>query len=81
LKIKEVTVAKNSTNNRSKLLNEALKEIDGEFVSFLDDDDVYYPNFAQVLIKKLLDDETITLVNGKCVVAWYKKYDKFYFVE
>ncbi|HHX99257.1 TPA: glycosyltransferase family 2 protein [Candidatus Dojkabacteria bacterium] len=61
LNIKPI-VLRDKQGNRSYPLNAALKNLDCEYLSFLDDDDIYYPNMGSTLIKALEDnDKTFAL--------------------
>lgn len=50
-------VVRDKQGNRAYPLNVALKNLDCEYISFLDDDDVYYPNMGSTLIKALEDNK------------------------
>lgn len=61
IEIKPVIVS-DKQGNRAHPLNVALKNLDCEYLSFLDDDDIYYPNMGSTLIKALEDnDKTFAL--------------------
>ena len=61
LNIKPI-VLRDKQGNRSYPLNAALKNLDCEYLSFLDDDDIYYPNMGSTLIKALeYNDKTFAL--------------------
>lgn len=46
-------VVREKQGNRSHPLNIALENLDSEYVSFLDDDDIYYPNMGNTLISAM----------------------------
>lgn len=50
-------VVRDKQGNRAHPLNVALKNLNCEYLSFLDDDDVYYPNMGSTLIKALEDNK------------------------
>ena len=56
LNIKPI-VLRDKQGNRAHPLNVALKNLNCEYLSFLDDDDVYYPNMGSTLIKALEDNK------------------------
>lgn len=61
LNIKPI-ILRDKQGNRAHPLNVALKNLDCEYLSFLDDDDIYYPNMGSTLIKALEDnDKTFAL--------------------
>ncbi len=49
---------------RGRPLNRGLELASGEFVSFLDDDDVYYPSFGDALIGCLRDHPEVVVAYG-----------------
>ncbi len=49
----EPIIVKNKQGNRSYPLNVALQKVDSQYLSFLDDDDIYYANFGKDLIHAL----------------------------
>jgi len=58
-------IVKDKQGNRSHPLNVALKNLDCEYLSFLDDDDIYYSNMGTTLIKALEDNnKTFALGRG-----------------
>lgn len=59
-------VIKDRQGNRSYPLNAALKELDSEYVSFLDYDDIYYPKMGSLLIS-LLEKEKKTFAVGRSI--------------
>lgn len=66
----------NRRENRGKAfsLNEALREVDGKYIAYLDDDDLYYPFHIEALVNAL-ENET------DCKVAYsdlYKTYCKVF---
>jgi len=68
LNIKPI-VLRDKQGNRSYPLNAALKNLDCEYLSFLDDDDIYYPNMGSTLIKALEDNKkTFALGRGIDVI-------------
>jgi hypothetical protein len=58
---------------RGALLNRALETVRSRYVSFLDYDDVVYPNHAEILIRDLRADDHACLAAsfGGCVQAFY----------
>lgn len=50
--------------HRGRPLNRGLELASGEFVSFLDDDDVYYPSFGDALIGCLRDHPEVVVAYG-----------------
>jgi methionine biosynthesis protein MetW len=59
-----VTVVPPHQAERGRPLNWGLEQADGEFISFLDDDDVYYPSFGDALISCLRDHPEVTVAYG-----------------
>lgn len=53
----KIVVARKKQGIRSYPLNVALKYLDGEFVSFLDHDDIYYPYMGTILINHLKNEK------------------------
>lgn len=77
--IKEVALGKEGTN-RSQLMNKALEVVDGEFLSFLDDDDVYYPAFSR-LVTDLSTDESCDFLFGNSITAHVSPYPGWNYVQ
>lgn len=46
-------IIKEKQGNRSHPLNVALKSLNSDFVSFLDNDDIYYPHMGKILIEEI----------------------------
>jgi methionine biosynthesis protein MetW len=63
----EVVVVDDMSRKRGHPLNVGLDAADGEYVSFLDDDDVLYPHFADVLIRELVARPEVSAAYGMCV--------------
>ncbi|MHB1499924.1 MAG: methyltransferase domain-containing protein [Candidatus Dormibacteria bacterium] len=59
-----VTVVPPHGAERGRPLNWGLDQASGEFISFLDDDDVYYPSFGDRLIGCLRDHPEVTVAYG-----------------
>ena len=59
-----VTVVPPHQAQRGRPLNWGLDQADGEYLSFLDDDDVYYPSFGDRLIGCLTDHPEATVAYG-----------------
>jgi glycosyltransferase involved in cell wall biosynthesis len=78
--IKEYQLPKSGTN-RSQQMNLALTDIDGEFVSFLDDDDIYYPEFSHKLIKYLQLNPTVNFAYGDFTEVQIQKLPEFVYIE
>lgn len=76
LTIKEFHLKKDANNLRSKLLNMALKELDSEFLSFLDDDDVFYPEFLNI-VNYARNNIQYNFVYGNSLTAKIKPYKEF----
>lgn len=61
-------IIKEKQGNRAYPLNQALKNLKSEYVSFLDNDDIYYPNMGEDLIK-LLERHNATFSYGVTIKA------------
>lgn len=59
-------VVREKQGNRSHPLNIALENLDCEYVSFLDDDDIYYPNMGSTLISAMEKGEN-TFALGRSI--------------
>ncbi len=59
-----VTVVPPHQSERGRPLNWGLEQASGAFVSFLDDDDVYYPSFGDTLIGCLRERPEVTVAYG-----------------
>lgn len=77
--IEEVELIRGETT-RSELMNLALEKVSSGVVSFLDDDDVYYPNFFADIVKPLLDSE-VTFAFGDYCNSYFRKSENGVFVE
>ncbi len=55
---------------RASALNTGIKNSRGQYISFLDDDDIYYPNHLMILVKHLLE--------SNCKVAYTSVISKTY---
>jgi methionine biosynthesis protein MetW len=62
-----ILVIDDTSCTRAQALNAGLDAADGEFVCFLDDGDVLYPQFADVLIGELAARPELTAAYGTCV--------------
>ena len=67
----------NRKENRGKAhsLNEALTRAKGKYISYLDDDDLYYPHHVQTLVD-VLENEAVKMESGEdsCQVAYSDLY-------
>ena len=59
-----VTAVPPHQTERGRPLNWGLEQATGEFISFLDDDDVYYPSFGDTLIGCLREHPELTVAYG-----------------
>jgi hypothetical protein len=62
-----ILVIEDTACTRARALNAGLDAAGGEFVCFLDDGDVLYPQFADVLIGELTARPELTAAYGMCV--------------
>jgi hypothetical protein len=65
---------------RSKLLNDGIKVSNGEFVCFLDYDDIIYSNSFSDL-KKGLEESGAALSVGGCRTAFLEKHEDFFYTK
>ncbi|NLD25533.1 glycosyltransferase family 2 protein [Candidatus Dojkabacteria bacterium] len=65
LNIKPIVV-REKQGNRSYPLNVALENLDCEYISFLDDDDIYYPNMGTTLINAM-EEKNKTFAFGRSI--------------
>lgn len=65
LNIKPIVV-REKQGNRSYPLNVALENLDCEYISFLDDDDIYYPNMGTTLINAM-EQKNKTFAFGRSI--------------
>lgn len=68
LEVKLVTSHAKVTT-RSTPLNAGLQNLDGEFVSFLDYDDIFYPSMGTVLIGALEEDKELRIAYGNSMIV------------
>jgi len=70
-------VLKENQNKRSYPLNQALRSLDSEYVSFLDHDDIYYPKMGSLLINLLEKNKKTFAYGGSIKVLQKEKKDKW----
>jgi glycosyltransferase involved in cell wall biosynthesis len=71
IEIKPIVVRKKQ-GNRSYPLNVALRYVDSEYLSFLDNDDIYYPNMGKGLIN-IIEKNKASFAYGRSIKAIEKK--------
>lgn len=83
LPIKEFQFNHKDKNNRGEMhtfINTVVPQLDSEFISFLDDDDVYYPTFSK-LVDALKDDSSLTFVMGDYISSQNESMNDSMFVK
>jgi hypothetical protein len=70
-------IIKEKQGNRSHPLNIALKKQSAEYISFLDHDDIYYPNMGSRLISMLEEKNIVFAFGGSIKVLQEKVDDNF----
>ncbi len=67
-------------DGRSTLLNHGMKNADGRYLAFLDDDDIVYQHGYATLIEQLIDSSAAVAVGG-CRTARVTKESNHWFIE